>query len=356
MGKKTGKDATKGTDTSASKAATPGGAQCDAVEELAQLAASHTAELMSKFHRLDRLLGEKHWVSVGSYKESILRNHLRRLVPQSFGVDSGFTISYLKNEEEPEKRLSKQIDILIWDSTNHTALFKDEGFVVIPAHACRAAIEVKGMLRHEELREGIANLDAAVKSVSSMRECDGLYLSLFAYDVGKDVNFPDSIFNALHAYYLRDKDWSLMSRLEWTRREITKWSMPWINAIVAVGHGVVILCNKMVNGEHYPCYQAFRTEGALDASCSLLGSDILSVLRVSQFSTGPDQSHVDVQERATASMFTPIKEKGLLLISAPEKVTSVGFDRREDPDRLACFEKWLYRPRRPRETKETKRT
>ncbi|MGL1044646.1 hypothetical protein ACSTD6_20785 [Vibrio vulnificus] len=47
---------------------------------------SYSHELQSKMKRLDGLIGRHHWLSVGEYKESILRDLLTELLPKKFEV------------------------------------------------------------------------------------------------------------------------------------------------------------------------------------------------------------------------------------------------------------------------------
>lgn len=48
-------------------------------EEIKELSASSTNELQAAVSRLDKLLGDAHWLSVGTYKEQLLISHLARM-------------------------------------------------------------------------------------------------------------------------------------------------------------------------------------------------------------------------------------------------------------------------------------
>ncbi|WP_198533055.1 DUF6602 domain-containing protein, partial [Salinivibrio kushneri] len=82
---------------------------------------SHSYELMSKMQRLDYLIGREHWLSVGNYKEELLRSLLRNLLPKRYEVSTGFILSLNENGEQIK---SKQQDIIVWDSNDFSAIFR----------------------------------------------------------------------------------------------------------------------------------------------------------------------------------------------------------------------------------------
>ena len=59
----------------------------------ANFLSSNSKELVSKVSRLDDLIGRDHWLSVGNYKESILRNLLSSTLPKKYEVSTGFIIA-----------------------------------------------------------------------------------------------------------------------------------------------------------------------------------------------------------------------------------------------------------------------
>ena len=60
---------------------------------LTQYQLSYGNELQAKKKRLDEIIGDSHWLSVGTYKENILRNMLRNRLPARFEIGSGFVLS-----------------------------------------------------------------------------------------------------------------------------------------------------------------------------------------------------------------------------------------------------------------------
>ncbi|WP_206755122.1 DUF6602 domain-containing protein, partial [Leptolyngbya sp. FACHB-711] len=83
---------------------------------------SYNAELLSKVSRLDELIGRDHWLSVGNYKESILRSLISNILPRKYEVSTGFILA---SNRKGEILKSRQIDIIIWDSANYAPIFRD---------------------------------------------------------------------------------------------------------------------------------------------------------------------------------------------------------------------------------------
>lgn len=163
--------------------------------------ASFADELRSKMGRLDRMIGGAHWLSVGTYKERLVHNQLIDHVPKKYEVGTGFVMAAWQDQ----KVLSRQVDLLIWDSSNHSPFFRDGDFVVIPPTACKAAIEVKGHLDHGQLHEGLHNLLELTRFANILGETPGagFHSFLFALDAAAGMQFPGTFFNALNKLYLK---------------------------------------------------------------------------------------------------------------------------------------------------------
>ena len=81
-------------------------------KQLLHFFSTSNKELRSTVDRLDELLGKHHWLSVGTYKETLLKKTLCRVVPCKYSIDSGFVFGV--NRDGNIIR-SAQSDILIWD-------------------------------------------------------------------------------------------------------------------------------------------------------------------------------------------------------------------------------------------------
>jgi hypothetical protein len=143
-------------------------------------------ELRAVQNRIRNLIGDAHWPSDGAWKESVLRTVLRRYLPPSFTVGSGFILT--------PGGLSTQIDILVCD---HSApiLFRDGDFLISTADCVRAAVEVKTQLTAPKLREALNKLNEV--SVLLRRRClhPEPFLGLFCYEPARSG--PMTILNAL---------------------------------------------------------------------------------------------------------------------------------------------------------------
>src|SRR5512147_173447 len=91
-------------------------------------------ELWALKNRVRNFIDDAHWLTDGEWKESVLRNILRRHMPASVGVGRGFVIT--------PNSCSSQVDILIYDTSKPT-LYKDGELVFVTADSVKAVIEVK---------------------------------------------------------------------------------------------------------------------------------------------------------------------------------------------------------------------
>lgn len=102
-------------------------------------------ELDSMKSRLRQLV--EHWPTDGASKETILRNVLRRHLPESLGIGRGFIV----NEDEA----SSEIDILVVDR-NKPCLLKEDELVIVTPDAVKAMIEVKtGLATATQIKKAV---------------------------------------------------------------------------------------------------------------------------------------------------------------------------------------------------------
>ncbi len=118
-----------------------------------------------------RNLVRNHWPTDGEFKEAILRNILRRHVPETLMIGKGFVVS-------PEN-VSTQIDLLLVDK-NAPTLFKDGDLMIVTPDAVRAIIEVKTSLKRGDLPKVLTKLaeQGRVCSSVTMKE---IWTGLFVY-------------------------------------------------------------------------------------------------------------------------------------------------------------------------------
>jgi hypothetical protein len=122
------------------------------VKNFRTVVSSYVNLFRSQRNHVHHLLGGRHHYSSGAFREGLLRDFLASVLPKSISVDSGFIYGF---DQVPN---SKQIDILVWDSGRHAAVFRAGEFVIVPPEAVIAAISVKTALHRAELIDALDNL------------------------------------------------------------------------------------------------------------------------------------------------------------------------------------------------------
>lgn len=141
---------------------------------------SLTQEIQALKNRVRYFIQDRHWLSDGLWKESVLRSVLRRHLPKTLEVGTGFIVT--------AEGVSSQIDILIYD-TSKPILFQDGDFVVVTPDLVRAIIEVKTTMRRSDLGMALQKLGTNHFLAASTALCHP-FVGLFAYEAG-DVGHGD---------------------------------------------------------------------------------------------------------------------------------------------------------------------
>ena len=116
---------------------------------------SVVAEFKALEKRVRHLIDNNHWGEEGRFKEAILINYLRRVLPKHLSVGTGF----IRNKDN----ITKQIDIIIYDNT-YPLLFSEGDFIIATSENVVAIIEVKSNIVPSEICEiiDIANRNAEI--------------------------------------------------------------------------------------------------------------------------------------------------------------------------------------------------
>lgn len=117
-------------------------------ENQRKFSATIAGELESLSQRVRYIID--HGPSVGTYRENLLQNSLRKHLPERYHVATGFIHG-----------LRKQIDILIYDRIDYAPLFREGDLVIVPQESVRAVIEVKTNLTTKNLHSALELLDLA---------------------------------------------------------------------------------------------------------------------------------------------------------------------------------------------------
>ncbi|MFB4371145.1 MULTISPECIES: DUF6602 domain-containing protein [unclassified Pseudomonas] len=117
-------------------------------ENQRKFSATIAGELESLSERVRYIID--HGPTVGTYRENLLKNSLRKHLPERYHVATGFI-----------NGLNKQIDILIYDRIDYAPLFREGDLVIVPQESVRAVIEVKTNLTTDSLHSALGLLHLA---------------------------------------------------------------------------------------------------------------------------------------------------------------------------------------------------
>lgn len=113
-----------------------------------KLLASWSDELLSTTGRIQHLIGSHHQPTTGSYRESLFRSLLRRVLPDRFRVSTGFIYRWAN---EP----SRQLDVLVWDAQERSALLEEGELAILTPESVAAIVEVKSLFSRSALRDAL---------------------------------------------------------------------------------------------------------------------------------------------------------------------------------------------------------
>ncbi len=117
-------------------------------------------EITSQFKAISIL---QHALERGLQNEEILRDFLRNYMPNIFSVGSGFVMPTADLQTKIE--LSKQLDILIYNSADFAAIFKVQNFFIVREETAAAVVEVKTRLSSKAFDEALENI-ASIKMIN----------------------------------------------------------------------------------------------------------------------------------------------------------------------------------------------
>ncbi len=124
-------------------------------------------EFSSKVNRLSQIIGTAHELSVGRYKESLLRSCIKEFIPRRYNAGTGF-IPFIResslceySSDNPdlwnlkEHYVSHELDMIVFDDHNFPPIFRDGDFVVVRPESVHAIVEVKGYLKKSIIENAI---------------------------------------------------------------------------------------------------------------------------------------------------------------------------------------------------------
>ena len=96
----------------------------------------------------------------GDYTEALVRDFIRRIIPQKFRVGHG--IVYNPKTEQS----SKECDVIVYDISEAAPLFESQDLVIVDSNQVRIVMQVKSTIDSNTMKEAITNIEAA-KTLSS---------------------------------------------------------------------------------------------------------------------------------------------------------------------------------------------
>jgi hypothetical protein len=181
----------------------------------------------SRVDQLTHVIQDAHFPSLGTYKERLLAETIRKYLPKSVEVGTGFVLFPHEHDSPPGGfsnfdhlnrsafAVSRQCDIVVFDSSSFPPVFRDGDFVVLRPESVKAVIEVKGSLSIPETRSMV---DAFIDFGRKWRSTQLFYrshyqkvskapmLACMAWSIGKNgrgnpITNPLRIRQAIVSYY-----------------------------------------------------------------------------------------------------------------------------------------------------------
>ncbi len=136
-----------------------------------------------------------HYVERGRNDEHRLINFLKQVLPQRFGIGTGFVVS-----SELQTESSNQNDIIISDELYNSPLHRELVAQVYPIETVYATIEVKGTLSKHKRSNGKTDFDQVLENISKIRRLakDKYYVEYLSEP--KNKQNPDQLVVKKHSY------------------------------------------------------------------------------------------------------------------------------------------------------------
>ncbi len=134
--------------------------------------------------RVRNLIDKNHWGEDGHFKEVVLMNYLKRILPKHLSVGTGF----VRNED----KITKQIDIIIYNNT-FPVLFSEGDFVITTSANIIAIIEVKSKVAPSEICNIIETANRNAEIIVGQSDLN-LFNGIFSYNYeSTPQNYTDKI-------------------------------------------------------------------------------------------------------------------------------------------------------------------
>lgn len=163
-------------------------------------------ELLALTNKVRNLI--THWGEDGRYKEAVLKNVIRRFLPEKFTIGTGFVIK--QTEVRGEHLSSRQLDLVIYDNAS-PVLFKEGDFVILTPDAVRGIIEVKANLENQGLTDVLkqANENGKFIFLGKDDKKQNFFNGVFSYEgyTNFDMNTFEQSYKNSNISFITDPDY-----------------------------------------------------------------------------------------------------------------------------------------------------
>jgi len=136
-------------------------------------------EIKAYENRVRDIIDGANWGEEGRYKEIILMNYLKKIMPKNISVGTGFVRSYDK--------ITKQIDIIIYDNS-YPVLFSEGDFVVCLGESILGIIEVKTNIEPSEIENIIEKANKNSEIICNNSNPTRIFNGVFCFNLTKNLD------------------------------------------------------------------------------------------------------------------------------------------------------------------------
>lgn len=177
-----------------------------------------------------------HYGERGAETEVILTDFLNNHLPKRFSATSGLIVDNFNN-------ISKQTDIIVYDSLNSPVYRKGPRVSIIPYDNVACIIEVKSLLTKDELKD-------AAQKISSVKRLKKTPISTIDQPVTFSTLINSTTMGLVFAYEAKTKLETLADNLAEINTNFP--SVEWIDSIIVLDKGIISYAIQMPFSGEFP--------------------------------------------------------------------------------------------------------
>jgi len=148
---------------------------------------SITKELEVTKNRVRDLIGDVHWGEEGRYKEEVVKSSIRKFLPNTVSVGTGFI--------KTEFNISKQLDLIVYDNTK-PLLFSEGDFIITTPSNILGVVEVKSKQNVTQLRDTISTFEHSIRIINE-ENVNRIFYGILSLDYDGDILDEGNRFNEI---------------------------------------------------------------------------------------------------------------------------------------------------------------